>query len=670
MENSLFFNNVEENDNNKDVIIQVERYIENNPTEQIYLITAPLGENKYHYEYENSVIVILSPKHKIIFLDLLNNKDDFDEYYEDFIEDLASISDKFNYKEHIGRPRKWKRSLTVQEFKDSNFSIEELLSKNRIGKDEERKIEFIISLLIGSINDINKIGVEEPETLLEKVKNKILLFDGEQSRFLYKKIDKKVVSIQGLSGTGKTELLLHKLKELYTLDVENKIFFTCHNIALANVLKNRIPDFFTFMKVEKQIKWNELLWVDRAWGSQSDKNSGLYSYICDFYNIPFMRFTKYPLVTYEKIFKSALEKIDEIEPNQFKYAFDYILIDERQDFPDIFFELCKKITRKQVYIAGDIFQDIFDNNIEKRVTKVDFILNRCYRTDPRILMFAHSIGMGLFEDKKLNWLTDKEWKASGYNIERNDNRNICLSRESIRRFEDLEMENISTMNIDKYENISQVIDIIKYIREKNPTVQPDDIAIIILDTHKTIYKYIDKLEYEIITQIKWDINRAFNSKERIDNRIFISNRNNAKGLEFPFVICITAKILDDYSYRNTLYTMLTRSFIQSFLLVKNDRNLDIQKNGLEVIKTKKCIKTIEPTEQEKQEIKNTIIRVREENAMSFKDFLYQIFEECKVNDLETKQYLENMLNASPLRGTFDKEKITDFVLKNIDILYG
>jgi len=73
-----------------------------------------LGENKYHYEYENSVIVILSPKHKIIFLDLLNNKDDFDEYYEDFIEDLASISDKFNYKEpYLGRPRKMgKEGLT------------------------------------------------------------------------------------------------------------------------------------------------------------------------------------------------------------------------------------------------------------------------------------------------------------------------------------------------------------------------------------------------------------------------------------------------------------------------------------------------------------------------------------------------------------------------------
>jgi len=49
--------------------------------------------------------------------------------------------------------------------------------------------------------------------------------------------------------------------------------------------------------------------------------------------------------------------------------------------------------------------------LKKESPKVDFILNRCYRTDPRILMFAHSIGMGLFEDKKLNWLTDKELES-------------------------------------------------------------------------------------------------------------------------------------------------------------------------------------------------------------------------------------------------------------------
>lgn len=44
------------------------------------------------------------------------------------------------------------------------------------------------------------------------------------------------------------------------------------------------------------------------------------------------------------------------------------------------------------------------------------MLDKCYRTDPRTLMFAHSIGMGLFEEPPLNWLRDEEWKACGYKV--------------------------------------------------------------------------------------------------------------------------------------------------------------------------------------------------------------------------------------------------------------
>lgn len=659
MENSLFYNNIEQTDINRDVINQIKEYIENNPTEQIYLISAPLGENKYSYDYEESAMVILSPNHKVIFLDLSNNEDEFEEYYEDFIEDLASISDKFNYKKYIGRPRRWRDNLITKEVKSDDFNIKEILSAHRVKKEEERKTELIISLLIGSINDIEKIGVEKPETLLEKVKNNIILFDGEQTRFIYQPLNQKRVSIQGLSGTGKTELLLHKLKEIYTSEEETKTFFTCHNIALANTLKSRIPNFFNFMKVEKQIQWNVQLWVDRAWGSQRDKNSGLYSYICDFYNIPFMRFTY--ATTYEMIFKLALEQINQIDKDEFKYAFDYILIDERQDFPDVFFELCEKITSKQVYIAGDIFQDIFDNIIEQRVANVDFILNKCYRTDPKILMFAHSIGMGLFEDKKLNWLTDTEWKASGYNIERN-NQEVCLSRESIRRFEDLELENISTMKIEKYINTSQIVDIINNIKRDNSTVTPDDVAIIILDNNNTIYSYIDKLEHEIMTKVKWNVNRGFQSKEKIDNTLFITNRNNVKGLEFPFVICITAKILDGYKYRNTLYTMLTRSFIQSFLLVKNDTNLEVQTRGLKTIESENCIKTIEPTHKEKEAIKNTIITVKEETNISYKEFLSPIFDSFKLDTKCRKKLMKQIVDN--IEDKFNTEEVTEYIKFN------
>jgi len=659
VKNSLFYNHIQRNEVNTEILNTIETYADQNHNEQLYLITAPLGENKYSYDYEENAIVILSPKHKIIFLNLIDNEDNFEDYYEDFVEDLGSLSDKFNYKKHIGRPKKWQSDLTSTLTVKSDFKIEDVLENNLIDESLKRKNELLISLLVGSINDIERIGVDKPETLLEKVKNNIILFDGEQTRFIYQELEQSRISIQGLSGTGKTELLLHKLKEIYTSEENSKTFFTCHNIALANTLKERIPNFFNFMKVEKQIQWNKQLWIDRAWGSERDKNSGLYSYICDFYKIPFSRWNRN--VTYTDIFSSALKLINQIDSEDFEYAFDYILIDERQDFPDVFFELCEKITRKKIYIAGDIFQDIFENNIEERVIDVDFILNKCYRTDPRILMFAHSIGMGLFEEKKLNWLKDSEWEASGYDITRNGS-DVSLRRESIRRFEDLEMNDISSMNIEKFENISQIINILKDIKEKNETVIPDDIAIIIIDNNKSIYDFMDRLEYEIMNQLSWKVNKAYESKGKIDKTVFVSNRNNVKGLEFPFVICITAKIKDDYSYRNSLYTMLTRSYIQSFLLVTNNKGLDLQKQGLKVINEENCIKTIEPTKKEKEEISQTIVKLKEDSTISYWDFLTEIFNETKIDSKYRKKFEQRI--SDTIEDKFDRELIIDFIESN------
>lgn len=657
MINSLFFNQVEENEKNKEVIQKVEQYAKCNPSEQIYIVTSPLGE-KYNYEYEENALVILSPKHKIIFLDLKNDKDSFGEYYEDFIEDLSSIADKFDYKEHIGRPREWKKEITVRVSLTNDLDIDSLFAQMRLGNELRRKSELLISLLIGSINDIQKIGAEIPETLLEKVKKNIILFDGDQTRFIYKKFKNKTVSIQGLSGTGKTELLLHKLKELYTSSDNSKIFFTCHNIALANTLKERIPNFFNFMKVEKQIEWNKRLMVNRAWGSERDINSGLYAYICNFYNIPFLRFSY--INDYQKIFSLALEFIANLNSDEFEYAFDYVLIDERQDFPKIFFELCEKITRNKVYIAGDIFQDIFEN-AEEAELEVDVILNRCYRTDPRTLMFSHAIGMGLFENKKYNWLTDEYWEAIGYKIER-EGENILLSREPIRRFEELEVENVESMIIEKFSSKEQVIEILNRIRQENPSVTPNDIAIIILDDNKNIYEFIDALGYLILEEIGWTINRAYDSKTKRENTLFVSNKNNVKGLEFPFVVCITARIQDNYRYRNSLYTMLTRSFIQSYLLVKNDEGINVQENGLEIINKEKCIKAKEPTEIEKVEIRNTIIKLQESTSISYKEFLKRIFSELKIGTAFRAKFEKAIVDAEVEE--FDREATIEFIQVN------
>ena len=94
-----------------------------------------------------------------------------------------------------------------------------------------------------------------------------------------------------------------------------------------------------------------------------------------------------------------------------KYAFDFMLIDESQDFPANFFELCEKVTRNNLYVAGDVFQTIFSKIIISEI-EADYRLSKCYRTDPKTLMFAHALGLGLFEKPPLRWLTTrtKSWK--------------------------------------------------------------------------------------------------------------------------------------------------------------------------------------------------------------------------------------------------------------------
>ena len=97
----------------------------------------------------------------------------------------------------------------------------------------------------------------------------------------------------------------------------------------------------------------------------------------------------------------------------FKPAFDYIIVDERQDFPEVFFKLCEKVSSKKVFTAGDVYQNIFEEQ-SKETLNVDISLSKCYRTDPRTLMFAHAVGMGLFEEQKLNWIYDDLLKPTGY----------------------------------------------------------------------------------------------------------------------------------------------------------------------------------------------------------------------------------------------------------------
>ena len=650
----------------QDVIDAIAKYA-NEQKLQMYLLKSPLGNKKYVYADKDSFI-LLSPHHKITFITCRGILDNvFEDYYEDVIEDIGAISDKFLYKEYIGRTREWKEKLTRKVLSESLLKNINQFYNEAYVEDVaiRRKLELVISLFIGSINDITNVSLDEPKEILDKVKHKIQLFDGDQTNFIYGSLDKKVVTIQGLSGTGKTELLLHKLKELYTENESNRIFFTCHNKILAKNLHERIPAFFNFMKIEQQIEWNRRLWCSNAWGSQGDRDSGLYRYICYFYGISFYTYSQgNSFLQVCQLALLELKKKKEEEGDEWKYAFSYVLVDESQDFDDTFAELCLLVTEKQVYIAGDIFQSIFED-ASNHSTEPDFLLSRCYRTDPKTLMFAHALGMGLFESRKLWWLDKKEWQECGYDVQETDGKYI-LTREPIRRFEDLgdDYDSVRIYSTEQFAN--GIVFIIKDLIKENPTISVNDIGIILLDDKDYIYDLMTDIGDAIKQQLKWNVNVAYLSKEKVKNALFISNRNNVKGLEFPFVICVTKQITSSSKYRSALYTMLTRSFLRSYLLLQRSDNEGIRKEILAGYSEIKEYKRMTISVPNKDEIKNIKARIRfEGNAKSLAEILKEIFEEKHLTS-QQQTIIKDMLIDKVK--TTDKDELTTVIENLINII--
>lgn len=633
---------------------------------QVYVIDKPVGERKYQYEYKEAIIILI-PKVKIIVLDIGEQADSFNDFLEDFVEDLGYISDKYEYKSFLGRPRKWREELIIEIENISNLNVSNLIHQNTLSELNSRKGELLISLLTGSINEIDRVKGDVPTSSLEQIKKNIILFDGEQTRFIFEKQDKDRVTIQGLAGTGKTELLLHKLKDLYVNEIDSKIFFTCYSTILAKDLKERIPNFFDFMKVEEQIKWNDRLWIERSWGSQKDKNSGVYSFVCNHYDIPFQRYSW--STSFEDACNNALSNLDELEEKgNFEPFFDYILIDESQDFNEAFFKLCEKVTKKQVYIAGDIFQNIYDYN-SLSGSKPDFLLNRVYRTDPKTLMFAHAIGFGLLERPVVRWLSDEEWLACGYTIEKNEE-DYSFSREPLNRFENLEEEipSIKLAATDKNGYLTKVLNALHDIKASNPTVEASDIGVVFLENNDLNYELVENLIIKIDQQFGWSSVKGYEIKNKQKDSLFISNRNNIKGLEFPFIICITTTPLDsNTTIRNSLYMMLTRSFITSYLILSSDNgsvNQQLFSAAKEIEETGKLtVKKPKPSEV----MDKSKLMLEANTSKSQYDIIEEILKKFEVRDRERKNQIHKLVQVM-LKESVDVDKINALIQKNIDFI--
>ena len=161
------------------------------PKDSIFVIDTPIMDGaQYTYNYDKGFLLLIK-NHKIMFFASDDRNDDFQRYQEYFLEDTGALARKYLYTELIGRTADWrdKGVIVSNSLVDKTTDdISRIVRENKLSDIDSRLVNLIISLLTGSINDISKISKESFEieqTLLESVKNRIMLFDTNQTRFVY-----------------------------------------------------------------------------------------------------------------------------------------------------------------------------------------------------------------------------------------------------------------------------------------------------------------------------------------------------------------------------------------------------------------------------------------------------------------------------------------------------
>jgi superfamily I DNA and RNA helicase len=223
--------------------------------------------------------------------------------------------------------------------------------------------------------------------------------------------------IRGLAGSGKTIILALKAAYLHANDPEADIVVTFNTRSLYQQFKSLIRRFY-FDQVSDEPDWGKLR-ILHAWGSATD--AGVYSTSVAEAGIAPIPFASARMkFGYADAFKGVCAEAlttMKASPKGAPQLFDYVLIDEAQDFPPSFFQLVYALTRppKRVVWAYDELQNLSDSNMPgldelfgmhvdgtpvveianvDGAPKEDILLPICYRNPSWLLTTALGLGLG------------------------------------------------------------------------------------------------------------------------------------------------------------------------------------------------------------------------------------------------------------------------------------
>ena len=211
------------------------------------------------------------------------------------------------------------------------------------------------------------------------------------------------------------------------------------------------------------------------------------------------------------------------------------------------------------------------------------------------------------------------------------------------------------------------------IRHSHSTVKPEDICIV-FPVGNELYDYAYHIERAIKNKYGYSLNKAYESKSSMeDNAIFLSNRNNVKGLEFAFVICIVPSLLTEKSKsnlvdRNSIYMSLTRSYVQSYLLLNSgDVYISENKNNIfsggSKILEYGYIEGEIPSGDEILELHEELDALKSKPAITLADVLLKVFSKHNI-EFSKRSSLANMIgeHESIKSGSWDEDLVDKLVV--------
>jgi superfamily I DNA and RNA helicase len=512
-----------------------------------------------------------------------------------------------------------------------------------------------------------KVPDELPEgsiaKLVEGIEQSIAIFDRQQ-KLGYMSVLDGPQRIRGLAGSGKTVILSMKAALTHLRNPEAVICFTFHTKSLYQHVKRLITRFYRQFD-DRDPDWEKII-IQHAWGGS--QNPGVYSRACQFHGVRPLTFADAQKSRAQDVFgyvcKVFLENVD-VRP-----MYDYMFIDEAQDFDAYFLRMCLNLTDGNKVVWGaDELQNIFQtssisyaeirgiegerNFVKSQELEKDWILKTCYRTPREVLVCAHAMGFGLY-GQIVQMLENREhWEGLGYEVieaeYKDDEKNefligseilIFRPEENSPRFINKDIKIDDIISCQHFAAAGAEIDFVHrriYELIKNEFLLPSDILVVCVDDRNATV-YLDSIS-EKLSNSGINVNNIHSDKYGIrdffeEGRVTLSTVHKAKGNEAYIVFVVGIDAVSSNASpkdKNIIFTAMTRTKGWLYMSGVGEKSkifcdeLAMAKNNFPFMKFKM------PTEGEYRKLKRDLLLSNEEK---FDSDLDRIQGEIPLDEME------------------------------------